>query len=80
MSSLIVLKYKFTVVSLHKNKKKCQVTCRKGLFHYVTSGSNKAHHVEKGSRVQSRMQLWSNQPIDNSNISQSDSKIHNTLR
>ena len=31
--------YKFTVVSLHK-KKKCQVTRRKELFYYVTSGSN----------------------------------------
>ena len=32
---------------------------RNGLFYYVTSGSNVAHHVEKGSRVQSRVQLLS---------------------
>ena len=32
--------YKFTVVSLHKKKKNCQVTRRKELFYFVTSGSN----------------------------------------
>ena len=31
------------VVSLHK-RKKCQVTRRKGLFHYFSSGSNVARH------------------------------------
>ena len=52
------------VVSLHK-RKKCQVMRRKGLFHYVSSGSNVARHsrhvywfkFEGGSRIQSREQL-----------------------
>ena len=34
------------------------MTRRKGLFHYVTSGSNVARHAEEGSRVQSRVQLY----------------------
>ena len=33
-----------------------QVTRRKGLFHYVTPGSNVERHVVKGSLVQSRVE------------------------
>ena len=31
--------YKFTIVSLHKKKKKCPVMHRKELFYYATLGS-----------------------------------------
>lgn len=52
---------------------------RKGLFHYVASGSNVVRHVGKGSHVQSRVQLLS--IADRQwQYSQSDSQIHNKLR